>query len=458
MPDAIAIDFGTTRTKAAYWDERTHNPRLVHLGYRDEPFVPSLFYLPRDSDEILWGYDAEEMLQEDPAGIVEVLKRHLQDRYVFANRRKVSPKELLTLMFRHLRAQVGEEVLALQGTPLTKVFLTLPALYGPAVEKLLREAAQAAVFTEVELVPEPVAAARAWLVETGETGRSVVVLDCGGGTLDLAYLGYEHGQFRIIPECPPGGDTHVGGHDVDRELLNLVREQVLEAAEELEQRQPFYLHQVRVLKERYCRGLPLRPLRVAGHALELGTREIQPILDKRFIAQACENLKPYLGRVVALTGGEKPPVLLVGGSARIKGLKETIEEQCACQALWWERSEYATVLGALKWTECFSVRYLPQLRLEDIAKWVAGCPGLLIGDAIFVKVKTTYDSTGQYKTACWYVRDEEDLRHLKDAYGILFQSHEIGSDLVSAIKAHEGLIPIAKLLTGFKERRERNNR
>lgn len=281
---AIAIDFGTTRSKVAYWDERAGGSRLAHLGYRDEPFVPSLFYLPRDSEQILWGYDAEEMLQEDPAGIVEVLKRHLQDCHVYANRRKVSPKALLTLMLGRLRAQVGQEVLALQGTVPSEAFLTLPALYGPAVERLLREAALAAELTEVELVPEPVAAARAWLVETGDTGRSVVVLDCSGGTLDLAYLGYERGQFRIIPKCPPGGDTHVGGHDVDRELLSLVREQVPEGAEELDLRQPFYLHAVRVLKERYCRGLPLRPLRVAGQSLVLDVQAIQAVLEERFIA------------------------------------------------------------------------------------------------------------------------------------------------------------------------------
>jgi formylglycine-generating enzyme required for sulfatase activity len=351
MPDAIAIDFGTTRTKTAYWDERAHSPRLVRLGYGDEPFVPSLFYLPRGSEQILWGYDAEEYLEEDPAGIVDVLKRRLQDRYVFANRRKISPKALLTLMFRRLREQVGQEVLALQGTPPGKAVMTLPALYGPAVEKLLREAAQAAAFTEVELVPEPVAAAQAWLVQTEETVRSVGVLDCGGGTLDLAYLGYEHGQFRIIPECPPGGDTHVGGHDVDRELMNLLREQMPEAAEELAQRQPFYLRQVRVLKERYCRGLPLRPLRVSGQTLELDAQDIQAVLEERFIAQTCESLKAYLGRVVALTGGEPPPVLLVGGSARIKGLREAVEAQVGCQALWWERSEFATVLGAISTSE-----------------------------------------------------------------------------------------------------------
>ena len=72
MTDAVAIDFGTSRTKLAYWDDQSREPRLMHLGYYDQPFIPSLFHLARDSEQILWGQDAEEMLTEDPAGIVQI--------------------------------------------------------------------------------------------------------------------------------------------------------------------------------------------------------------------------------------------------------------------------------------------------------------------------------------------------------------------------------------------------
>jgi molecular chaperone DnaK (HSP70) len=83
MTNAIAIDFGTSRTKAAYWDERTGKPQLMHLGYRNELFLPSLFYLPSGNDNILWGDQAEVKIEDDPAGIVDVPKRRLQERYIY---------------------------------------------------------------------------------------------------------------------------------------------------------------------------------------------------------------------------------------------------------------------------------------------------------------------------------------------------------------------------------------
>lgn len=346
MADTLALDFGTSRTKVAYWNPGPRRPELMHF-HDNAPYLPSLFYLVRGSEQILWGFDAEEMLGDDPAGIVDVLKRRLQERYIYANRRKVSPTALLALLLRELRAQAGAEVAAFQGRLPQGVCLTLPALAGPAVEKLMREAAGQAGFETVDLVPEPVAAARAWLMESGETGRAVVVLDCGGGTIDWAYLRYEDSSFRLVPDCPPGGDLKVGGHDVDCELVNHLKELVPDASGTIESRQSYYLREVRRLKERYCRELPYHPIRVGAERVELPGSDIQAVLDARFIQQACDGLKAYLDKLRSHTDS-LPVVLLVGGSARTKGLKQAIETQCGCKTTWWDRSEYATVLGAVQ--------------------------------------------------------------------------------------------------------------
>jgi uncharacterized protein with WD repeat/cell division ATPase FtsA len=346
MTDTLALDFGTSRTKVAYWNPGPRRPELMHF-HDNAPYLPSLFYLVRESEQILWGFDAEEMLGDDPAGIVDVLKRRLQERYIYANRRKVSPTALLALLLRELRTQAGAEVAAFQGRLPQGVCLTLPALAGPAVEKLMREAAGQAGFETVELVPEPVAAARAWLIESGETGRAVVVLDCGGGTIDWAYLRYEDSSFRLVPDCPPGGDLNVGGHDVDCELVNHLKELVPDASETIESQQSYYLREVRRLKERYCRELPYHPIRVGAERVELPGSDIQAVLDARFIQQACEGLKAYLDKLRSHTES-LPVVLLVGGSARTRGLKQAIEVQCGCKTTWWDHSEYATVLGAVR--------------------------------------------------------------------------------------------------------------
>ena len=132
MPTAIAIDFGTSRTKLAYLDEATGRPELMRLGQRDDPFIPSLFYLPRDSDKVVLGDDAEEMLAEDPAGMVEVLKRKLHETHVRANRRKETPQKLLARLFADLRTRAGRELPSFGGAPADVLQLTVPAVYGRA--------------------------------------------------------------------------------------------------------------------------------------------------------------------------------------------------------------------------------------------------------------------------------------------------------------------------------------
>jgi hypothetical protein len=51
---AIATDFGTRSTKFAYWDPFGNQLALMRLGHRDEPYIPSLFYLPSDGADVVW--------------------------------------------------------------------------------------------------------------------------------------------------------------------------------------------------------------------------------------------------------------------------------------------------------------------------------------------------------------------------------------------------------------------
>ena len=110
MPEAIAVDFGTSRTKLAYVDSRSGRSELMHLGLHDQPFLPSLFYLKRDSEQILLGDEAEDMVAEDPAGVVGVLKRRLRDPYVRGNYRKEPPVKLLSQLFHYMRQRAGREI------------------------------------------------------------------------------------------------------------------------------------------------------------------------------------------------------------------------------------------------------------------------------------------------------------------------------------------------------------
>jgi len=57
---AVAIDFGTTRTKVAYYDVNRREPRLVELGRQTPAIIPSIFYVSPEGDQLV-GDDAQEM-------------------------------------------------------------------------------------------------------------------------------------------------------------------------------------------------------------------------------------------------------------------------------------------------------------------------------------------------------------------------------------------------------------
>ena len=77
-PVTIAIDFGTTRTKVACFNEQEQKPQLIELGRYNLQVVPSLFYVPCEGKgDRLVGDDAQDMVDADPEGIVEGLKKEI---------------------------------------------------------------------------------------------------------------------------------------------------------------------------------------------------------------------------------------------------------------------------------------------------------------------------------------------------------------------------------------------
>lgn len=352
MTDTIAIDFGTMRTKLAYRDPNRNTLELMRLGQDERPFVPSLFFLGEDGRR-LFGDDAAEYLDSDPlAFLPRPLKRELREQCVRAgNRVKATPTELLSLLLVGLRKRTSE-IACFRDAPPTGLVLTVPAQYGPPDRDILTAAARNAGFHDecITFIDEPIAAAQAWLAELGGKEEYVVVLDCGGGTLDWACLHRtETGKFEMMPDLPASGDNRVGGFDIDEALFAFVDDVITDEGTraELQTNRCYIRDQIRALKEKHSRTGSGGKLRVGNAPIEIPAEDIDAIIARRFISQACQNLCSYLDKVRDKLKIEKPTVLLVGGSARLRGFKEAVEQQGRCNAVWWERSEYATVLGAL---------------------------------------------------------------------------------------------------------------
>ena len=352
MTNTIAIDFGTMRTKLAYIDTSRNKPEVMRLGHDDKPYIPSIFYLGKDGKR-LFGDKALDFLEDDPIGFLRrPLKRDLRESLVRAgNREKASPTELLTLLIAGLRKR-AKELPAFHKQLPSSLYLTIPVQYGPPDERVLMEAALGAGFEEgkVYFVKEPVSAAQVWLSELGGAEEYVVVLDCGGGTLDWACLHRtKSGEFEIVVDPPPGGDNKVGGYNIDDNIYEVIKDRTEDESilKELETRSSYVRDQIRIIKEKYSRSKVGGRIKIAGANIEIGGAELESIIQNRFIDQVCDNFGPYISKVKDKLKLSNPSVLLVGGSSRIRGLKEALQEREKCNPIWWERSDYATVLGAL---------------------------------------------------------------------------------------------------------------
>ena len=352
MNNKIAIDFGTSRTKAAYYNTNKENAELVELGRGGRKAIPSLFHYGKKG-EISIGEEAQEWMQAEPLAIIARLKLQLQKKLSSrVSGKRILPEVLLAHLFTKIREIVEEDpsIFSGQSSPLS-VVLTTTLHFQFHEREVLKSAAEKAGFEPpVEFLPEPEAAVRAWVASSAkeriDKSTEVVVLDCGGGTLDWAYLHEgRDGRFRLNPSLPPGA-SDIGGEDVDEALLELHVLQRL-PPKDAEEQMVRLREEVRARKELYCTTGKELSLRVGpGLPVKLKGSDIQTEINEVFITPLCNEIEPFLRNVASVTGRGIPPLLLVGGSSSLKGLKERLEERFDCEVFSCNQAEFATVLGA----------------------------------------------------------------------------------------------------------------
>ena len=97
---------------------------------------------------------------------------------------------------------------------MTKAVITVPAYFNDAQRQATKDAGRIAGLDVLRLVNEPTAAALAYGLDKKRDGV-IAVYDFGGGTFDISILKLHEGIFEVVAT---GGDTHLGGDDIDNLL------------------------------------------------------------------------------------------------------------------------------------------------------------------------------------------------------------------------------------------------
>ncbi len=377
----VGIDLGTTFSVLAWADEsgahvlrddagdarvpsvlsviggRDGRPPRVVIGWEARRHAVENADATAYSVKRLIGKSIEDLRKDLPYLAYSVRPGPRQTVQVEIGGRSYSPEEVSGLILRELRQRAERHF----GRPIHKAVVTVPAYFDDAQRQATRDAAAAAGLEAVRIINEPTAAALAYGIglrgadqaataprEQGtplpqlresppgaaaspaeRPGEIVAVYDLGGGTFDISILRIERGLSQVLSTA---GDTHLGGDDFDRAIIDAV------AAEAFEQ------YGVRVDSPRSRQALrtlaeeaKLR-LSDAPHAdveFDLGggrvyRRRILRDEFERWIAPLVERTIALLDRALGdarLRIDELAHVILVGGSTRVPLVRRRVAER-----------------------------------------------------------------------------------------------------------------------------------
>ncbi len=346
MKHSIGIDFGTTKTMVSYFNPATERVELIRLG-RDRDSIPTTVHAD-ESGEYLFGEDADDMIKTDPEGYCRAFKLHLGEAEPVLPRSGETAENLTARFLRHVKEECEQTVF--HGGTIDTATITLPVKFSPARRESLKRAAEAAGFASVSFIPEPEAAGTAFLRDnpTDKFSRALV-LDWGGGTLDIAIISRdERGVIHADRRCAKGRDD-VGGEEMDRLLLvaenGLWKEAFGEPLIQSEEDEPGLLRDTEKVKIGLSRKDSVT-FRQGPKKLDVSREQFRQLIDGMLDA-AVQLVQTALANNKKQGNPEPDAILLIGGTSLCPVVRDAMEKNfSALRVLAWHHSHEAVALGA----------------------------------------------------------------------------------------------------------------
>ena len=340
----IGIDLGTTNSLPAIWKDG--RPEVLRIE-GEAALVPSVVHVKDDGTAIV-GRSARARSLDDPAHTVHSVKRFMGRSLsdiddadlarlpygvseterglvqIEVRGKRFSPQELSALVLREVCAQA---TVAMDGAEVMSAVITVPAYFDDAQRQATRDAARLAGIEVLRIINEPTAASLAYGLDQRKEGN-VAVYDLGGGTFDVSILSIEEGVFQVLST---GGDTRLGGDDIDAALMDLVQAELEGSVPESVFADPAYRQAARLASEKAKIVLSSKPETDLVLSLpELGVNVRRRITREEFDAL----ITPLVERSLAsceralsdakLTSDQIDEVVLVGGSTRVPLVRERV--------------------------------------------------------------------------------------------------------------------------------------
>lgn len=243
--------------------------------------------------------------------------------------KEYSPQEISAFILQKLKTDAESYL----GEKVTDAVITVPAYFNDSQRQATKDAGKIAGLEVKRIINEPTASSLAYGLDKKKEGH-VAIYDFGGGTFDITILEIGDGVFEVKST---GGDTHLGGDDLDHSITDWVLEEFKKQEGIDLKEDPMALQRVKEAAEKAkCElststeseiNLPFITATSAGpkHLVLKITRAKLEDLTRELVEKTiplCEQA----ARDAKLEMKDIYEVILVGGQTRMPLIQETVKK------------------------------------------------------------------------------------------------------------------------------------
>ncbi|MBI2553706.1 MAG: molecular chaperone DnaK [Candidatus Rokubacteria bacterium] len=342
MSRIVGIDLGSTNSLVAYMEDGF--PKVIPDA-EGHVLLPSVVAFTADG--VLVGDAAKRQLVRNPTQTIYSVKRFMGKGYadvkeelryfpfrvlsseevvrIKVGKREVTPPEVSALILKALKERAEAQL----GEPVARAVITVPAYFNDSQRQATKDAGRIAGLDVLRIVNEPTAASLAYGLHRLTSGI-VAVYDLGGGTFDISILKVKDGIFEVLAT---NGNTHLGGDDFDRALVDWLLADIrarhgVDLARDLEAMQELRLGAEAAkcrlsFEERTVLTIPFSQHGFT-YRREICRADVEALIEP-LVAQTLGPCRLALADA-GLSAEQIDEVVLVGGSTRVPLVRRRVEE------------------------------------------------------------------------------------------------------------------------------------
>ena len=355
---SVGIDLGTSNSLIA----ESINKKVTFFKNDKSELIPSVVYeskkkiLVGDTKESqsvksikrLMGLSSQEVSSLNINNLNLDLTKDLP--YVIINDQKKSAAEISSIILSHL-CDIAKKH---KNLSVESAVITVPAYFNDVQRQATKLAAEIANIKVLRLISEPTAAAIAYGIDDTKEGN-FVVYDFGGGTFDVSVLSIKKGVYKVLSTK---GDTHLGGDDID----SLISKHLVKKFKKTENLSVGELLNISkdIKHQLYENDVAINDMYDISITLEDFNKIISSLIDRTidiFDAAITDS---------SLLREDIQNIILVGGSSRLKIIKDKIKEKYTISILDHLNPDTVVASGAAIQAEILSGNSKDDLLLLDV--------------------------------------------------------------------------------------------